>query len=148
MKKLLFVVLFAISGLASAADLGVVYNRDYAGSDRNAVGLTLGKSLGAYGVTAGAERFSKGNNDQNRYSLVASYDLTKIGSATVSVKAGAAYLDNQIGASGYAALAGVGISIPVAKAVAVTVDARHQAGQNRVESFNGNTLGLGLKYSF
>lgn len=148
MKKLLFVALFGLAGVASATDLGVVYNRDYAGADRNGMGLTLGKSVGAYGVTAGFERFTRGANDQNRYSLVGSYDVTKVGVATVAVKAGAAYLDNQVGANGYAALVGVGVSVPVAKNLAVTADFRHQAGQRRVEAFDGNTLGVGLKYSF
>ena len=67
---------------------------------------------------------------------------------TVAVKGGAAYLNNQTGQDGYAALVGVGASLPVAKKVALTLDATRQIGQDRVNSFDGNRVTAGVKFSF
>jgi outer membrane autotransporter protein len=67
---------------------------------------------------------------------------------SVAVKGGAAYLNNQTGQDGYAALIGVGASLPVNKNVALTVDATRQYGQDRVNSFDGNRVTAGVKYSF
>lgn len=146
-KALLAVVMFGTFGTASATDIGVGLNRDLK-TDRNAYSLTLGQKFGTVGVQAGFERFSKGANDQDRYSLTASYDVAKISTSTVFVKGGAAYLNNQVGSDGYAMLVGAGVNVPVAKNVSAVVDLTHQVGQNRVSRFDGNTLGFGIKYSF
>ena len=134
---------------ASAVEFGVTGTRDYSGtSDRTGYGITLGQKFGAVGVEAGYDRFTQSTNDQDRYSLVASYDVTKIGPVTIAVKGGVAYLDNQTVANGYAVTAGVGASVPVVKNLAATVDYRRQEGQNRVSAFDGNQVAVGLKYSF
>ena len=149
MKKILFVALSTLALSASAVEVGVNGTRDYSGtSDRTGYGLTLGEKFGAVGVEAGYDRFTQSTNDQNRYSLVASYDVTKIGPVTLAVKAGVAYLDNQTVANGYAVTAGVGASVPVVKNLAATVDYRRQEGQSRVNAFDGNQVAVGLKYSF
>ena len=149
MKKILFVALSTLALSASAVEVGVNGTRDYSGtSDRTGYGLTLGEKFGAVGVEAGYDRFTQSTNDQNRYSLVASYDVTKIGPVTIAVKGGVAYLDNQTVANGYAVTAGVGASVPVVKNLAATVDYRRQEGQNRVSAFDGNQVAVGLKYSF
>lgn len=149
MKKMFFtVVAMLFAGSVFATDIGVKFGRDYAGSDRNGYGITLGQKSGAIGGELGVERFTRGGNSQDRYSLVGSYDVTKISNVTLAVKAGGAYLDNQYGADGYALITGVGASMPVAKNLAVTIDARHQNGQKRVEAFDGNTISAGIKYSF
>jgi outer membrane autotransporter protein len=77
-----------------------------------------------------------------------SYDVAKVGTATVAVKAGVAYLDQKNAKDGYAGLVGAGVSIPVTKQVAATVDYRYQAGQSRVNNLDGSTVSAGLKYSF
>ena len=149
MKKILFVALSTLALSASAVEVGVNGTRDYSGtSDRTGYGLTLGEKFGAVGVEAGYDRFTQSTNDQNRYSLVASYDVTKIGPVTIAVKGGVAYLDNQTVANGYAVTAGVGASVPVVKNLAATVDYRRQEGQSRVNAFDGNQVAVGLKYSF
>ena len=149
MKKILFATLATLAFSASAVEVGVTGTRDYSGtSDRTGYGITLGQKFGAVGVEAGYDRFTQSTNDQDRYSLVASYDVTKIGPVTLAVKAGVAYLDNQTVANGYAVTAGVGASVPVVKNLAATVDYRRQEGQNRVSAFDGNQVAVGLKYSF
>ena len=149
MKKILFATLATLAFSASAVEFGVTGTRDYSGtSDRTGYGITLGQKFGAVGVEAGYDRFTQSTNDQDRYSLVASYDVTKIGPVTIAVKGGVAYLDNQTVANGYAVTAGVGASVPVVKNLAATVDYRRQEGQNRVSAFDGNQVAVGLKYSF
>ena len=149
MNKILFVALSTLALSASAVEVGVNGTRDYSGtSDRTGYGVTLGQKFGTIGVEAGYDRFTQSTNDQNRYSLVASYDVTKIGLVTIAVKGGVAYLDNQTSSNGYAVTAGVGASVPVAKNLAATVDYRRQEGQSRVNAFDGNQVAVGLKYSF
>ena len=149
MKKILFATLATLALSASAVEVGVNGTRDYSGtSDRTGYGITLGQKFGAVGVEAGYDRFTQSTNDQDRYSLVASYDVTKIGPVTLAVKAGVAYLDNQTVSNGYAVTAGVGASVPVVKNLAATIDYRRQEGQSRVNAFDGNQVAVGLKYSF
>lgn len=149
MKKFAIATMIALAATAaSALEVGVTTARDYAGTDRNATGVTVGEKFGAVTVTAGFDRATLGANDQDRYSLVAGYNVAKLGPVTVAVKGGAAYLNNQTGQDGYAALIGVGASLPVSKKVALTVDATRQYGQDRVNSFDGNRVTAGVKYSF
>ena len=149
MKKILFATLATLAFSASAVEVGVTGTRDYSGtSDRTGYGVTLGQKFGAVGVEAGYDRFTQSTNDQDRYSVVGSYDVTKIGPVTLAVKAGVAYLDNQTVANGYAVTAGVGASVPVVKNLAATIDYRRQEGQKSVNAFDGNQVAVGLKYSF
>ena len=149
MKKILFATLATLAFSASAVEVGVTGTRDYSGtSDRTGYGVTLGQKFGAVGVVAGYDRFTQSTNDQDRYSVVGSYDVTKIGPVTLAVKGGVAYLNNQTSSNGYAVTAGVGASVPVVKNLAATVDYRRQEGQNRVNAFDGNQVAVGLKYSF
>jgi len=149
LKKILFATLATLALSASAVEVGVTGTRDYSGTtDRTGYGVTLGQKFGAVGVVAGYDRFTQSTNDQDRYSLVASYDVTKIGPVTIAVKGGVAYLNNQTVSNGYAVTAGVGASVPVVKNLAATVDYRRQEGQNRVNAFDGNQVAVGLKYSF
>jgi len=149
LKKILFATSATLALSASAVEVGVTGTRDYSGtSDRTGYGVTLGQKFGAVGVVAGYDRFTQSTNDQDRYSLVASYDVTKIGPVTIAVKGGVAYLNNQTVSNGYAVTAGVGASVPVVKNLAATVDYRRQEGQNRVNAFDGNQVAVGLKYSF
>ncbi len=149
MKKFAIATMIALAAsAASALEVGVTTARDYAGTDRNAVGLTIGQTVGAVSVTAGFDRATGGTNDQDRYSLVAGYNVAKLGPVSVAVKGGAAYLNNQTGQDGYAALVGLGASLPLNKNTALTVDATRQYGQDRVNSFDGNRVTAGVKYSF
>ena len=150
MKKILIATTIALAATAaSALEVGVIGTRDYSGAEnRNGAGITLGHNYGKVGVTAGFERFTKGTNDQDRYSLVAGYDVAKLGPVTVTPKIGVAYLNNQTGEDGYAMTVGVGASVPVAKRVSLTADVARQYGQDRVQAFDGNRVTVGVKYSF
>jgi len=149
MKKFAIATMIAlVATTASALEVGVTTARDYASTDRNANGVTVGEKFGAVTLTAGFDRSTQGANDQDRFSLVAGYNVAKLGPVSVAVKGGAAYLNNQTGQDGYAALVGVGASLPINKNMALTVDATRQYGQDRVNSFDGNRVTAGVKYSF
>lgn len=150
MKKIAIASLIAIAATtASALEVGVTATRDYSGEpNRNGAGITLGQKYGAVGLTAGFDRFTKGTNDQDRFSLVAGYDVAKVGVFTVTPKVGVAYLNNQTGADGYAMTVGAGVSTPITKQVSLGVDVAHQYGQKRVQSSDGNTVTVGLTYKF
>jgi len=150
MKKIAIASVLALAALsASAVEVGVNGSYDFGGAnDRPGAGITIGEKFGKMGVTAGFDRYTK-NPDQNKWSLVGSYDVATVAGATVAVKAGAVYLDNAGRvADGYAALVGAGASYPLSKTVALTADYRYQAGQSRVNTFDGSTVLFGAKYSF
>lgn len=149
MKKFAIATAIALAATAaSALEVGVTTARDYAGDNRNAAGFTVGEKFGAVSMTAGFDRATRGTNDQDRYSLVAGVDVAKLGPVSVAVKAGGAYLNNQVGENGYAALVGIGASMPVNKQVSLTLDATRQYGQDRVQSFDGNRVTAGVKFRF
>ncbi len=149
MKKIAIATMLALAAIsASAVELGVTTTRDYAGTDRTGYGLTVGQSFGKVGVTAGFDRFTSGANDQDRYSVVAGYDVAKVGVVTVTPKVGVAYLDNQTGSNGYAMTVGVGARVPVTKQISVGVDVARQYGQDRVNAFDGTRVTAGVAYKF
>lgn len=150
MKKIAIASLIALAATtASALEVGVTSTTDYSDtSARQGFGVTVGQSYGKLSATAGFERFTKGENDQDRYSLVGGYEVAKLGPATVAVKTGVAYLNNQVGVNGYAMTVGAGISVPVTKQVSVNVDAARQYGQERVNQFDGNRVTAGVSYRF
>lgn len=150
MKKIAIASLIALAATAaSALEVGVVATRDYSGEpNRNGGGVTLGQKYGAVGLTAGFERFTKGSNDQDRYSLVAGYDVAKVGAFTLTPKVGVAYLNNQVGDNGYAMTVGAGVSTPLTKQVSLGLDVARQYGQDRVKASDGNTVTVGVSYKF
>ena len=147
MKKVILVTALLASMGAQAVELGINASRDTANTDRTGYGITVGQKFDKVGITAGFDQYKSGT-DLNKYSLVASYDVTKVGAATIAVKGGVAYLDQKNTTDGYAALVGVGVSYPLSKQVALTADYRYQAGQSRVSSLDGGTIAAGLKYAF
>jgi outer membrane autotransporter protein len=147
LKMTLVAAMLAV-GTAQAVEIGVTGTRDYSGTDRNGAGITIGQKVGSLGVAAGFERFTAGTNDQDRYSVVVGYDVTKLGSVTVTPKIGAAYLNNQSTSNGYALTVGVGASVPVTKQVSVGLDYDRQYGQDRVNQFDGNRVTASVKYAF
>ncbi len=149
MKKIVLATALVLAATAaSAVEVGVTATRDYSGDNRNFGGVTLGNKYGALSATAGFERSTVGTNDQDRYSLVAGYDVAKLGPVTVTPRLGVAYLDNQTSANGYAMTIGVGASVPVAKKVSLGLAVDRQYGQDRVNQFDGNRVTAAVKYSF
>jgi outer membrane autotransporter protein len=150
MKKLAIASVLALAAMsANAVEVGVNGTYSWGGPiDRPGAGFTIGEKFGKMGVTAGFNRATK-NVDQDKYSLVGSYDVATIAKTTVAVKAGATYISNTGNvADGYAALVGVGAGYPITKAVSLTADYRYQIGQSRVSQFDSNTVAFGVKYSF
>ena len=150
MKKFAIASILAVAAIsASALEVGVTTTTDYsAPSARQGFGATVGEKFGTVGVTAGFERFTTGTNDQDRYSVVAGYDVAKVGAFTITPKVGVAYLNNQTGQDGYAMTVGVGASMPVTKQVSLGLDVARQYGQDRVSQFDGNRVTAGVKYKF
>jgi opacity protein-like surface antigen len=153
MKKIAIATLLAVmAATAGAVEVGVTGSYDNVKHDHAGYGLTVGEHFGAFSATVGAERYN--NVKLTKYSLVGGYDVAKVGSATVTAKVGAVYLDQEAGKTwsvdrqGYAALVGAGISIPVTKSVSATADYRYQKGQDRVDALNGSTFLVGAKYAF
>ena len=151
MKKTLIAaaMLMAIAGSAMALDVGVTVGSSDVDSHQyqGFAGVTVGQQFGKFGAIAGYERTNVGAG-QSRYSLTGSYDVLTFGKATVAAKAGAVYLDNNGVEDGWAGTVGAGVVYPLTKNVAATVDYRYQAGQSKVNQFNGNSLYAGLQYSF
>ena len=144
MKKLAIASVIALAATAaSAVELGVTTTHEV-DANRNSVGVTVGNKYGPVGVTAGFERTTAGTADQNRYSLVGSYDVANFGVATVDVRAGVAYLDNQKGKDGFAELVGVGVTVPVTANVSAVADVTRQY----ISQGDNNRVTVGLKYKF
>lgn len=149
-SKTLAAVLLATSAItASAIEVGITTTSDYSDTDkRSGYGINVGKQYGKVSIFGGFERFVKGENDQDRYSVTAGYDIAKFGSMTLTPKATVAYLNNQTSDNGYAVAVGVGATLPVTSKIDFTLDASRQYGQTRVQDSNGNAVVAGLKYKF
>jgi hypothetical protein len=149
MKKLAIATLVALAATtASALEMGVTASRDYSGTDRNGFGVFVGDRAGKGAIQFGVEQFTQGNNNQDRVTAIGSYDLTTVGPVTLSAKGGVAYLNNQTSADGFAALVGVGASVPVNKTFSVDLGVVRQYGQDRVSQFDGNVVTAGLRVKF
>ena len=149
MKKFVIASAFALAAsTVSALEVGVTASHDYAGVNHNGYGVSIGDRAGKGSIALGYGHFDRKNNKQDVFSAIAGYDLTKVGLVTLSAKGGVAYLDNSASANGYAALVGVGASLPLTKNLAVTLDATRQFGQDRVKQHDGNRISGGLRLSF
>ena len=149
MKKIAIATLIALSAAAAAAvEVGITSVQEQAMGGRTGLGLTVGQSFGKLTATGGVERFTSAANNQDRYSVGASYDITTVGPVTIAATAGGAYLQNSVGESGYALTAGLGARLPLTKSVSLTVDYRLQQGQTRVTAYDGNGVSAGIKVAF
>lgn len=148
MKKIAIASIIAIAAAAaSAVEVGVNTGRDF-GVDRNATGVTVGERFGKAAVTAGFDRSTKGLDNQNRFSVVGSYDFYSLGPVTFDARGGLAYVDNVVARDGFAAVAGVGARYPITNNIFLTSDLTRQFGESKIEQFNSNRFTVGLKYKF
>jgi hypothetical protein len=149
MKKLVLSALAVVSLAASAVEVGVTaVDQSSLSPKRYGYGVTVGETFAGVNVTAGASRFSREDNDQNRYTLVASKDVVSLGPVGFNGRLGTAYLSNNTGANGFALTAGVGATVPVMKNVTAGLSFDRQFGQSRVSSFDGNIITAGIKVGF
>lgn len=163
---------------ASALEIGLTAGTNYAktnnancgfvvgpstctqGTDRTEYGITIGEKFGKLSLTAGFARSNGGSSItrptdgryrdqvQDRYSLVAGYDVTKVGPVTITPTLGVAYLNNARDTDGYAMTVGIGASVPVTKQISLTANYARQYGQDRVNQFDGNRVNVGVAYKF
>ena len=66
----------------------------------------------------------------------------------MTAKAGGAYIKDEGVKSGWAGSVGAGLTVPVAKNVALTADYRYQQTQKRIDTYTGNNVSVGVKVSF
>lgn len=156
MKKIAIATLLAlVAATAGAVEVGIIGGESFHSNlhSNNTAGLTIGENFGKFGITAEADHnFSKKIAiNADRYSLIGSYNVAKLGHAQIAVKGGVDYLSQRSGSNlpaGYGLLAGVGATVPVTGKVSATIDYRYDAGQARVKSENGSQVLVGIKYSF
>ena len=157
-KVLLALVLTALAGVASAADVGVLWDWGHGtnGGTRQGAGVSVGDHLGALDpslsntwVQGTAERSTSGQLNVNRYTAKVGYDVFKFYNITTNVHAGAAYIDPQWSqGNGTAGLVGFGFAYPITEKVSLTADYDYQKSNGNVKAFNGNVITTGVKYSF
>lgn len=163
---------------ASALELGITAGTNFAktnnpdcgfivgpmtctqGQNREEYGITVGHRTGPVSLVAGIARSNGGSpitkptdgaykdQSQYRYSLVAGYDVAKIGVVTLTPTLGVGYLNNARDADGYVMTVGAGASLPLTKQVTVGIDYARQYGQDRVSQYDGNRLTASLRYKF
>lgn len=147
-KSILAALLVAVSMSAGALEVGTHVGRNSSIGD-NFGGVSVSqKFTDRVGVEATADRTLLTGRSTNRFGVLGTYDVAKLGDLTLTAKAGGAYFSPSNLAGGYAGVAGVGASYPVSKNVSLTADYAYQYGQARVKSLNGNIYTVGLKYSF
>ena len=149
---LVAVALLATLGVSSALELGVVGGGEWIRSSHDpvdSVGLTVGQHFGAFSATVEADRQSTTN--VNKFDLIGGYDVATVSGVTVTAKAGVGYNQNPTivdHANRYFGVVGAGLTVPVAKSVALTADYRYQSDRNTEKQFDGSTVLFGAKYSF
>ena len=152
-KGILLIALLATFGVAQAVEVGVFGAKDEShqdsGKNHSHYGVTAGEQFGKVSVEGEFSRLNQSGNNQDKYSVVAGYDICKLGNVTLTPKVGASYLNN-VGstADGYALRVGAGASVPLGGGFKAGVDFYRQYGQDRVSAFDGNTVQASLKYSF
>jgi hypothetical protein len=158
-KVILALALVAFTGLASAVEVGALWDWGHGtnGGTRQGGGVSLGDkltkldpSLAKVSVQATAERSTSGSLNVNRYTAKVGYDVFTFANITTNVHAGVAYIDPQstkIG-NGTSGLVGFGVSYPVYKEVSLTADYDYQKSNAAAKPFNGNVITTGVKYSF
>jgi len=147
-KTAIFSILFLSATAASAFELGINGGERFAGTDRSSVGITLGKKSGDTGFELAYDQFRNSGIEQERYSVLGTVDITKVGPIVLTAKGGAGFINNRTGSDGYAWLVGAGASYSITKSVALTADYRYQLGQSRIDSFDGSSVNAGVKFAF
>lgn len=152
MKKLVLMAILTTAAIAaSATEIGARYSAGYAANgdkqgDSN--GLVINQPIGAgVGAEVAFDRAVTGAAKVDTYTALATYNVAKVAGATLTAKAGGAYVQTT-GLDGYALVAGAGVSYPLTKSVSVVADYSYQLGQNRVQAFDGNKVSVGVKFGF
>ena len=149
MKKLVIMAALAVAAIsASALEIGARGTFSSADTTVDSVGVTVGQKLGKFGTEVAFDRSTRGVESVNRWSLVGSYDLVKLGPVMVAATAGVASIDPANSATGGAVTVGANISYALSKKLNLVGGYYYQDGANRVSFANGNYFTVGAKYSF
>jgi len=154
MKKVLlaFALSMGLINTASAVNFGVNGGVMTGGNDGGLAGVTVGEKWGKFGVDAGFARGWGQDTTQDRWTLVAGYDVAKVAGVTVTPKVGYGYIDNSnttianAAPSASVAIVGLGGSLPITKNISATADYAYQFSGS--SNNNANVITGGLKYSF
>jgi outer membrane autotransporter protein len=154
MKKVLFALALSMGliGTASAVNFGVNGGVMTGGNDGGIAGVTVGEKWGRIGVDAGFARGWGQDTTQDRWTLVAGYDVAKVAGVTVTPKVGYGYIDNsnttiaKAAPSASVAIVGLGGSLPITKQISATADYAYQFSGS--SNNNANVITAGLKYRF
>ena len=154
MKKVLVALALSMGliGTASAVNFGVNGGVMTGGNDGGIAGVTVGEKWGKIGVDAGFARGWGQDTTQDRWTLIAGYDVAKVAGVTVTPKVGYGYIDNSnttianAAPSASVAIVGLGGSLPITKSISATADYAYQFSGS--SNNNANVITGGLKYSF
>ena len=148
MKKLVAAVLTSAAlTSAQAVDLSV-YGVHTLDPSNTGYGIELGHAMGQWRVGLSAESVEVGRNNVESYFSTVSYDVYKLGVLTVSAQVGGGYVRQEVGSNGWAATVGAGAALAFTKNTSAVLDVRHQLGQNKIDSLDGSSVTLGVRYSF
>ena len=145
-KKIALIAAFiAAFSTAQAVEIGINDGTNLS-STENVWGVSVGNTVHGYNLTAGFNRSATAD----LYSLVNSAQVAKMGPVAVDAKVGGIYVNSKAGSAydGYAAMIGIGASMPVTKTITAGLDYNYQAGQDRVAAQNGSRIVAGLKFNF
>lgn len=147
MKKLIIASLSVLAMSTFAAEVGIVASHENVGS-RNGGGIVISEQVGSISVSAEAERFTKGADNQNRYTVLAKVPFRTFGLFTVNAGGGVAYLDSTTTANGYVLVGTVGVTTQLTKTVSMGLDLRKQYSRGATKVYDGFDSVLSVKYSF
>jgi len=154
MKKFVIMAVLAAAAMAaSATEIGTRYSSGFAASgdkQGESTGVVVNQAavVGGVGAELSFDRSATGPTTVDRYTALATYDVAKVFGATVTAKAGGAYVQPTSSTDGYALVAGVGVSYPIYKTVSLVADYSYQLGQDRIQHLDGNKVSVGVKFGF
>jgi len=149
MKKLVIMAALAVAAVsASAVELGARGTFSSADNMADSVGVTVGQKFGKFGAEGAFDRTTRGTANVDRWSLVGSYDVVKLGPVMLAATAGVATINPSNAVSGGAVTVGANASYPLTKKFALVGGYYYQSGADRISFADGNYFTVGAKYSF
>ena len=152
MKKIVFMVMmcmFMVAGIASATDYGVTVGSVY-DFNKDKGGVRIEASAGKIlDIITPKVDINYIDNVYTRYGAGADVTLYKVGPVSFAATLGGVYQDSlNLADNGYGATAGVKVMADVTKNVGVTVGYERFIGEDKLESYNGDTVNVGVVARF
>lgn len=141
MKKFIIATALATTAIfASAADVSVSTIHDYAIAKTG-----LKASTSAFGGSVSAAYI---DGVYTRYGVSKDFALMNVGPVALGASVGGIYQNTYNGTSGMGLTAGVKASMPLSKSTTLHAGVDRFMGQDRVSSFDGNTVSAGVTLKF